>query len=373
VIHGEQEKDSKIKHWKSESFNSPGQIPCYGKGSPNLSRPASRKATLCSAIKSEACSISVSRNIAPGQSEPILIGGANLLKPALQLMNVYRLRIDEIKGNAVVTSYTRWLEAVIVKGTENQEVYVTFSPLFERIWVESKKRLPEYVAREPGNIGLRSQYSIRLYAWAKKYASVRKKRICLEELRKVLGLELVRDATGSVIQEPPLPVWANFRQRALGTAIGPERPPIVFYAFDLLQLNSKDLHNLPIEERKAKLEELLKKPPGVLRYLASFTRDIPELLNRARNLGLEGLIGKRAGSRYEAGKRSGAWIKIKLHLEQEFIIGGYTEPEGSRKYFGALLVGFYKGKKLKFAGRVGTGFSEKLLSTLFFGVKQNSD
>jgi len=69
----------------------------------------------------------------PGQSAPILIGGGNLLKPALQLMNVYRLRIDEIKGNSVVTSYTRWLEAVIVKGTENQEVYVTFSPLFVNI------------------------------------------------------------------------------------------------------------------------------------------------------------------------------------------------------------------------------------------------
>jgi bifunctional non-homologous end joining protein LigD len=147
--------------------------------------------------------------------------------------------------------------------------------------------------------------------------------------------------------------------------MGPERPPIVFYAFDLLQLNGKDLRLLPIESRKAKLEELLKKPPGVLRYSASFTKDIPELLERARGLGLEGLIGKRAGSRYEPGKRSGAWIKVKLHLEQEFIVGGYTEPDGSRKYFGALLVGFYEEKKFKFAGRVGTGFSEKLLSTLF--------
>src|SRR6202022_1059667 len=63
-----------------------------------------------------------------------------------------------------------------------------------------------------------------------------------------------------------------------------ERPPIVFYAFDLIQLNSKDLRNLPIEERNAKLEELLKKPPGVLRYSASFTKDIPELLDRARRL-----------------------------------------------------------------------------------------
>ena len=150
-----------------------------------------------------------------------------------------------------------------------------------------------------------------------------------------------------------------------GFDIGQERPPIVFYAFDLLQLNEKNLQNLPIEERKAKLEKLLQKPPGIIRYSISFPKDIPELLDRAGKLGLEGLIGKRSGSRYEAGKRSGAWIKVKLHQEQEFVIGGYTQPEGSRKYFGALLVGFYEGQKLKFAGRVGTGFSEKLLSTLY--------
>jgi plasmid replication initiation protein len=155
----------------------------------------------------------------PGRSEPIFIGDEKLLKPALRLMNVYRLRIDAIKEDEVVTSYTRWLEAVIVKGTENQEVFVTFSPRFERIWLESKKRLPEHVAKEPGNIGLRSQYSIRLYAWAKKYASVGKKRISLEDLRKVLGLESVKDAEGNVVQEAPLSLWANFRQRALDVAI----------------------------------------------------------------------------------------------------------------------------------------------------------
>ena len=97
----------------------------------------------------------------------------------------------------------------------------------------------------------------------------------------------------------------------------------------------------------------------------SFIKDIPEPLSRAQQLGLEGLIGKRAGSRYQVGKRTGAWIKLKLHHEQEFVIGGYTESEGSRKYLGAPLVGFYEGKKLKFAGRVGTGLSEKLLRSLF--------
>jgi hypothetical protein len=108
---------------------------------------------------------------------------------------------------------------VEVRGTENQEVYIAFSPPFERIWLESKKRLPEHVAKEPANIGLRSQYSIRLYPWAKKNASVRKKRISLEDLRKLLGLESVKDAEGNVIQEAALSLWANFRQRALDIGI----------------------------------------------------------------------------------------------------------------------------------------------------------
>jgi plasmid replication initiation protein len=155
----------------------------------------------------------------PGQSEPILIGGAKMLKPALKLMSFYRVRIDEIKEDAVVTSYTRWLEAVIVKGTENQEVYVTFSPQFERIWLESKKRLPEYASHKPANLELRSRYSIRFYDWAKKYVEAGTKTASLEELRRVLGLESVKDAEGNVIREAPMPVWANLRQRALDVAI----------------------------------------------------------------------------------------------------------------------------------------------------------
>ncbi len=98
-------------------------------------------------------SISALEKYRPGQSEPILIGGEKLLKPALRLMSFYRLRIDEIKGAAVVTSYTRWLGSVQARGAENQEVYVAFSPRFERIWLESKKRLPEYVSQKPANLG----------------------------------------------------------------------------------------------------------------------------------------------------------------------------------------------------------------------------
>jgi hypothetical protein len=75
----------------------------------------------------------------PGQSEPILVGGKNLLKPALRLMTSYRLAIEEIKDSQAITSYIRWVDAVQVKEAENQEVYLTFSPRFEHIWLESKE------------------------------------------------------------------------------------------------------------------------------------------------------------------------------------------------------------------------------------------
>jgi bifunctional non-homologous end joining protein LigD len=148
-----------------------------------------------------------------------------------------------------------------------------------------------------------------------------------------------------------------------GFDMGMVRPPIVFYAFDLLQLNGKDLRGLAIEERKAKLAALLKRPSADIRYSPSFTQNVDELLSRVRELSLEGLIGKRAGSKYDS-RRSGAWIKIKLYQQGSFVIGGYTQPGGERKYMGALLVGVHENGKLKFAGRVGTGFSEKLLKSL---------
>jgi bifunctional non-homologous end joining protein LigD len=146
--------------------------------------------------------------------------------------------------------------------------------------------------------------------------------------------------------------------------LGQERPPILFYAFDLLQLNGKNLQRLPLTERKAELERLLSGASDVIRYSVSLGNEPDALLKQARELGLEGLIGKRPDSVYEPGKRSGNWIKLKLHHEQEFVIGGYTPPGGARTHFGALLVGVYEGDQLKFAGKVGTGFNAKLLRSL---------
>jgi bifunctional non-homologous end joining protein LigD len=143
--------------------------------------------------------------------------------------------------------------------------------------------------------------------------------------------------------------------------MGREKPPLYYYVFDLLRLNGRDLTSLPVVERKALLEPLLPKEGSILRYSAALGGNAPALLAHARKLGLEGLIGKRKDSSYEIGARSGAWIKLKLLREQEFVIGGYTDPEGSRKFFGALLVGVHEKGRLVFCGKVGTGFSAALL------------
>jgi hypothetical protein len=155
----------------------------------------------------------------PGQSEPILVGDKKALKPAVRLMTLYRLNIDEVLDGRAVTSYKRWLDAVQVMSAENDQVCVTFSPRFEHIWLASRKLLIDSLAQKPAAIGLRSKYALRLYAWAKNHASAGTKRITLEELRMVLGLDSVKDAAGRVIREAPLAAWANFRQRALDTAI----------------------------------------------------------------------------------------------------------------------------------------------------------
>jgi bifunctional non-homologous end joining protein LigD len=145
---------------------------------------------------------------------------------------------------------------------------------------------------------------------------------------------------------------------------GSARPAIYYYVFDLLRNRGEDIQNQPLVKRKAALETLLSAQSGLVRFSAALGENAAPLLKRAEKLGLEGLVGKRKSSIYEPGRRSGAWIKLKLHREQEFVIGGFTNPEGSRAHFGALLLGFYQAGQLHFCGKVGTGFDEKLLATL---------
>ena len=142
------------------------------------------------------------------------------------------------------------------------------------------------------------------------------------------------------------------------------KAPLRFYVFDLLQLDGKTLLGLPLEQRKQVLAKICENVGDPIRYSGEISGDVKSLLAEVKRRGLEGLIGKQRNSVYEPGRRSGAWIKLKCVNEQEFVIGGYTPPAGSRKYFGAILVGYYEIGKLRFAGKVGSGFTEKSLSML---------
>jgi bifunctional non-homologous end joining protein LigD len=145
---------------------------------------------------------------------------------------------------------------------------------------------------------------------------------------------------------------------------------LVFYAFDVLFEGKNDLRELSLLARKERLETILLKAVDPIRPSPFFTAEPAKILKKMREAGAEGAIAKRIDSVYEAGLRSGAWIKIKFHREQEFVIAGYTLPKRSRKFFGSLLLSYYRGKRLIFAGHVGTGFSERTLKEIFGRLKK---
>ena len=143
--------------------------------------------------------------------------------------------------------------------------------------------------------------------------------------------------------------------------------PVVYFAFDLLYLDGYDLRNAILSKRRELLQEVAT-PGGVLRISEAFAGAGEEMLEAARENGLEGIVAKRASSRYES-RRSREWLKIKIGNQQEFVIGGFTEPQGGREYFGALVLGVYDEGKLRWAGNVGTGFDQKTLAGLYARLK----
>jgi bifunctional non-homologous end joining protein LigD len=132
-----------------------------------------------------------------------------------------------------------------------------------------------------------------------------------------------------------------------------------FHVFDVLWLDDEDLRSLPLEQRREILERLpLRRPLQCVERL-----DAERPWERACAEGWEGVIAKRLGSVYEP-RRSRAWLKMKCELTAQFVVGGFTDPQGARVGLGALLVGHFKDQELLFAGKVGTGFDSKLLLEL---------
>jgi bifunctional non-homologous end joining protein LigD len=140
--------------------------------------------------------------------------------------------------------------------------------------------------------------------------------------------------------------------------------PVLYYAFDLLYLDGEDWRKMPVEERKRKLASLVV-PGDALRFSDHYEEHGKALFEIARNKELEGIVAKRRGSYYEE-RRSGEWLKIKIRHRLEAVVGGFTQPEGSRTHFGSLVLGLYdKQGRLIHVGQAGSGFNQKSLAELW--------
>lgn len=155
-----------------------------------------------------------------------------------------------------------------------------------------------------------------------------------------------------------------------------EKHRLVFRVFDLLMLNGEDLRGLPLQKRRRALSGLLKgRRSPQIKISEEIKKVTPEVLRKLSLQGIEGVVSKKLESTYQSG-RKGEWVKSKFLNRQEFVIGGYTVGRGGRESFGALMLGVYEGRRLRYVGKVGTGFSDKsissLLPTLQKSQKKNS-
>jgi bifunctional non-homologous end joining protein LigD len=137
--------------------------------------------------------------------------------------------------------------------------------------------------------------------------------------------------------------------------LGRDRSGLTYFAFDLLWLDGEDLRRLPLVERKARLRKVLRGSPPVLRFSEHFEEDGAAVFVNACRLGAEGIVSKLRDGAYQVGARAPDWQKTKCIKRQEFVVGGFTDPDGSRTGVGSILVGFYERDRLRFAGKVGNG------------------
>lgn len=151
--------------------------------------------------------------------------------------------------------------------------------------------------------------------------------------------------------------FQRLQRRELGEPV-----PLVYAIFDCLEAGGEPLLSRPLSERRRRLEKIVPARSRVLLRSRRLSADGLAAFAAARKAGWEGIVCKSDASRYEPGCRSKSWLKVKVRKESEFVIGGFTDPGGSREHFGALLVGLFEGEKLRYAGKVGTGYSQKILA-----------
>jgi bifunctional non-homologous end joining protein LigD len=191
--------------------------------------------------------------------------------------------------------------------------------------------------------------------WTKRFPLVAKELAGLEIGSAFLDGEIVverRDGTTSFTE-----LVADLKAHASDR--------MIYYAFDILYLNGIDLRGAALIDRKAVLDRLLRgHKTGKLRLSEHLTSDGGQMLDKACELGIEGIISKRADRPYRSG-RTGDWIKATCHLTDEFVVGGYLDSSAQSKAVGALALGRYEKGRLKYVGRVGTGFSRETAGELW--------
>jgi bifunctional non-homologous end joining protein LigD len=184
-----------------------------------------------------------------------------------------------------------------------------------------------------------------------------------KELVKALKTpDCVVDGEVCALDEDGRPSFSAMQQGKRGT-------PVVYYVFDLLEVDGEQICELPVEERRKRLEKLLDKRNKTVRFSEGFDHG-EALLEAANAQGLEGIMAKRLGSRYLPGRRSRDWLKVKGHGRQEFVVAGYTRGKGRReRTLGSLVLGMYQEKELVYVGNVGTGFNDKEIDRLLDKLK----
>jgi bifunctional non-homologous end joining protein LigD len=201
--------------------------------------------------------------------------------------------------------------------------------------------------------------------WTDRYGSL------VGELRKIKVTNAIIDSEIVALDEKDRPNFSILQDTLSDVLENRDQNKLICYAFDLLWLNGEDLRERPLLERKALLDEILSPLKSErIRYSEHWQQDGKAMLAASCKLDMEGIISKRVDATYES-TRSGTWLKSKCSKGQEFIIGGYSSPKGSRSGFGALLLGAYdENNLLRYTGRVGTGFDQSLLDSVYQKLKK---
>ena len=205
-------------------------------------------------------------------------------------------------------------------------------------------------------LGLKSAGAVRLYSrnvkdFSGRFPSVTRALDALPDETLIDGEVVAVDESG----RPSFSSLQNF-----------DRAP-VFYAFDLPTLAGEDLSRRPLDDRRKALRKLMRQLRDPIRFSETFETSAADMLAVVREQGLEGVVAKRRDSLYEPGKRSGAWVKLRVNRRQDFVIGGYV-PRGQN--FDSILVGYYDGHDLKYAASIRAGFTPASRQALFKGFSK---